>query len=130
MSNYKKNNNYGNNRSQSQKPKKHSGAKMSKYYPTTGINKGLEQTIVNAWRLSRSGELIKVTAVTTNKSAKGEKGWCGHVAVTFVNTVTGSKNFYWGTMHLATGKTVVNDLGIVINPKASNGGYCGTFSKS
>ena len=32
--------------------------------------------------------------------------------------------------HMATGKVVIDDLSLVINPKAPNGGYCGTFIKS
>lgn len=124
----KRNGNYNNN--YQQKPKKHSGAKHTKYFPTTGVNKGFEQNIVNAWKLSKNKELIKVTAVTTSKSKESEKGWFGSVAVTFVNTVTGAKFFYWGTMQKSTGKVIVQDLALVINPKAPNGGYCGTFVKS
>lgn len=118
-----------NNNQKSGQPKKHSGAKLSTYFTKEGKNKGLEQRIVNAWRLSRTGELIKVTCQTTGKSSLSDKGWYGSIACTFINTVTGAKFFYWGTMHKATGKTVIADVGIVVNPKAPNGGYCGTFSR-
>jgi hypothetical protein len=30
-------------------------------------------------------------------------------------------------MHKATGKVVIDKLAVVLNPKAKNGGYCGTY---
>ncbi|MPL56022.1 hypothetical protein SDC9_01504 [bioreactor metagenome] len=106
---------------------KHSGAVMTRYYPKSGANKDKEQTIVNGWRLSRNKELIKITAVTTEKTSLSEKGWYSNVAVTFINTVTGAKYLHWGTMQKSTGKVVVSDMAFVMNPKAKNGGYAGTF---
>ena len=106
---------------------KHSGAVMTRYYPKSGANKDKEQTIVNGWRLSRSKELIKITAVTTEKTSLSDKGWYSNVAVTFINTVTGAKYLHWGTMQKSTGKVVVSDMAFVMNPKAKNGGYAGTF---
>ena len=106
---------------------KHSGAVMTRYYPKSGANKDKEQTIVNGWRLSRNKELIKITAVTTEKTSLSDKGWYSNVAVTFINTVTGAKYLHWGTMQKSTGKVVVSDMAFVMNPKAKNGGYAGTF---
>ena len=31
---------------------------------------------------------------------------------------------------VTTGKVIIKSMGIVMNPKAPNGGYCGTFKKS
>lgn len=106
---------------------KHSGAKLTRYFPKTGANAGVEQYLVTGWRLSRNKELISVRCVTTSKSKLSEKGWYGSVACTFTNTVTGETNFHWGTMHKATGKVVIDKLAVVLNPKAKNGGYCGTY---
>lgn len=114
--------NAGNNRPR----KKRSGAKVSKYYPESGVNKGVEQYIVNAWRVTNK-QLIKITAVTTYKSKLSDKGWIGSVAVTFVNTKTGQKTFHWGTMQKSTGKVIISETSMVLNPKARNGGYAGTF---
>lgn len=107
--------------------RKHSGAKLTRYFPKTGANAGVEQYLVTGWRLSRNKELISVRCVTTSKSKLSEKGWYGSVACTFTNTVTGETNFHWGTMHKATGKVVIDKLAVVLNPKAKNGGYCGTY---
>lgn len=110
-------------------PRKRSGAKMSKYTPTQGANKGQQQIIVNGWRKNRQG-FTKFTAVTTKFSKDGGKGWIGSIFVTVTNVSTGQESKYWGTMQSSTGKVVIDALGIVMNPKAPNGGYCGTFSKN
>lgn len=106
--------------------RKHSGATMSRYTPKDGPNKGSEQTIVNGWKLANK-QLISISCVTTKKSEPTDKGWAGHIACEVVNKATGQKSFYWGTMEIKTGKTVIKDLGLVLNPRARNGGYCGTF---
>lgn len=114
---------------QQNKPTKHSGAKLTKYFPETGENKGVEQFLVTGWRLSQ-GELISIKAVTTSKSKLSDKGWFGSVAVVFTNTKTGVEAFHWGMMQKSTGKVVVNEMAFVMNPKANNGGYAGTFLQS
>lgn len=107
--------------------RKHSGAKLTKYTPTQGDNKGREQYLVTGWRLNRNRELISVKCVTTSKSKLSDKGWIGSIACTFTNTTTGETNFHWGTMLKSTGKVVIDKLAVVLNPKAKNGGYCGTY---
>ena len=133
MANYQKNNNYNNNSQKqnnynsNQKPSvKHSGAKHTKYYPKTGPNAGVEQHLTSAWRLSNR-ELISIRCLTTSKSKLSDKGWFGSVAVTMTNTKTGATSFHWGTMQENTGKVVIDSMAMVINPKAKNGGYAGTF---
>lgn len=108
---------------------KHSGAKHTTYTPESGNNKGQKQYLTTGWRLANR-DLISIKAVTTAKSKLSDKGWFGSVAVTFTNTKTGEQNFHWGTMHKSTGKVVVNALSFVMNPKAKNGGYAGTFIES
>ena len=105
---------------------KHSGAKHTKYFPKTGPNAGVEQHLTSGWRLSK-GELISIRCVTTSKSKLGDKGWFGSVAVTMTNTKTGANSFHWGTMEEKTGKVVIDSMAMVVNPKAKNGGYAGTF---
>lgn len=109
---------------------KHSGAKTTKYFPKTGPNAGFEMHLTTGWRLSGK-ELISIKAVTTSKSKLSEKsGWYGSVAVTMTNTKTGVVAFHWGTMQASTGKVVVDSLAFVMNPKAKNGGYSGTYIQS
>lgn len=127
---YKNQKNYSNNnQNNNAKPKKHSGAKKTTYFPKTGPNSGVEQFLTTGWRLNRNGELIAVKCVTTEKSKLSDKGWFGSVACTFTNTTTGASHFHWGTMHKSTGKVVVDKLAVVLNPKAPSGGYCGTYIK-
>jgi hypothetical protein len=123
--------NYGNQGyNQPQKPTvKHSGAKHTTYFPTTGPNKGVEQHLTTGWRLSK-GELIAIKCVTTQKSNLSEKGWFGSIACTMTNTKTGVQSFHWGTMEKKTGKVVIDAMAFVINPKAKNGGYAGTFLRN
>lgn len=136
MANYGNRNNYGKRSgnsygnysgSRAAAPvKKHSGAKFKKYFPTSGPNKGVEQKLVTGWRLANR-QLISFHCVTTSKSKLSDKGWIGSVACSVTNTATGQKSFYWGTMQAATGKVVIGDLALVLNPKGGKGGYCGTF---
>jgi len=124
--NYGSNNNYNGGNNSRQEYKKHSGAKLTKYIPTSGDNSGQEMHLVTGWRLSNR-ELISIKATTTSKSKLSDKGWFGSIAVTFTNTKTGESNFHWGTMEKKTGKVVVDKLAFVMNPKAKNGGYAGTY---
>jgi len=121
---------YAKNNNKSNETVKHSGAKLTKYFPKTGANAGVEQFLTTGWRLTRNKELIAVKCVTTSKSKLSDKGWYGSVACTFTNTVTGVVAFHWGTMEKSTGKVVVDSMAIVVNPKGGKGGYCGTYIKS
>lgn len=113
-------NNY--QRSKSSKGGKKSGAKFTRY-----INgKGQEMYLTTGWKLSKNG-LISIKATTTKDSKESDKGWFGSVAVTFVNVQTGESNFHWGTMEKKTGKVVIDRMAMVINPRAKNGGYAGTY---
>lgn len=121
------NQNYNNNNNQQKV--KHSGAKNTTYTPLSGPNKGVEQHLTTGWRLSK-GELIAIKCVTTSKSNLSDKGWFGSVACTFTNTKTGVQSFHWGTMQKNGGKVVIDGMAFVINPRAKNGGYAGTFLRS
>ncbi|QKJ63831.1 hypothetical protein [Flavobacterium sp. M31R6] len=125
MANYKKKT-YSNNSSDKKDYKKHSGAKNTRYTPKTGANAGVEQHLTTGWRLAGK-DLISFSCVTTSKSVLSEKGWYGSVGCSVVNTKTGAKQFYWGMMEKKTGKVVIAEMALVLNPKAKNGGYCGTF---
>lgn len=126
---YNNNNNSNNNYNPSQAIVKHSGAKTTTYFPKTGPNAGVEQFLTTGWRLSK-GELISIKCVTTEKSKLSEKNWFGSVACTMTNTKTGVVAFHWGTMEKKSGKVVIDSMAFVINPKAKNGGYAGTFLRS
>ncbi|UBB90221.1 hypothetical protein J4771_02370 [Candidatus Kaistella beijingensis] len=123
-------NNWNNSTNSSRSKVKHSGAKFTKYINSNGE----EKYLTTGWRLNRNKELISIKAITTKNTSKDtvnkdgeDKGWFGSIAVTFTNTVTGEVNFHWGTMERKTGKVVVDSMAFVMNPRAKNGGYAGTF---
>jgi hypothetical protein len=107
---------------QSKEYKKHSGAKYTLYQNKEGV----QQYLTTGWRLNNK-QLLSYKAVTTKKSILSEKGWFGSVWLTITNKITGEVNSAWGTMEKSSGKVVVDDLALVMNPRAKNGGYCGTF---
>lgn len=117
-----------NSNNNSQQVRKSSGAKLAIYTPVKGKNSGQKQYLVSAWRLQK-GTLISIKAVTTSKSQESEKGWFGSVAVSFTDSKTGASHFHWGMMQKTTGKVVIQTLGVVLNPKAPNGGYAGSYLK-
>ena len=130
MAQNRKSYNYNNQNYNNNKQKvKHSGAKYTTYTLVSGPNKGVEQHLTTGWRLAK-GELIAIKCVTTTKSNLSHKGWFGSVACTFTNTKTGVQSFHWGTMQKSGGKVVIDSMAFVINPRAKNGGYAGTFIRS
>lgn len=128
-SGYGRNNSGGGRSGAASQGKKRSGAMTTTYVPKTGPNKDNTQYFTRGWRATRDG-LIVVKCVTTEKSKLSDKGWFGSVSCDVVNTKTGETNFHWGTMEKKTGKVVIDKLGWVINPKARNKGYCGTYINS
>ena len=110
--------------------RKASGAGHTVYQPKSGPNAGNNQYLTHGWRKQKNGgDFIAVKCLTTSKSKVTDKGWMGHIACTFTNQQTGETNFHWGCMQKSTGKVVISSLMVVVNPKAPNGGYCGTFKK-
>lgn len=105
-----------------------SGATSTKYVPKSGSNKGLDQYVTNGWMVSNK-QFIQISCVTTKNTQLSEKGWYGNVACTVTNKTAMTESLFWGTMQKSTGKVVINDLNLVLNPKAPNGGYTGTYLK-
>jgi len=113
---------------------KKSGAKHSKYFPTKGDNKGIEQHIVNGWQIVK-GDLIKWTCQTTRKTNSGKKkdspnskNWLSSVRCERFNTVTCDSKIFWGIMNKNTGTVIMSDIGYTLKPTANNGGYCGRIT--
>lgn len=113
-----------------QQPRKKSGAKCKHFTITKGPNAGVPRICTSGWNVSRKGGLNTFLCTTTNKSQDAGKGWVGSVRCEVTNKATHQMRVLWGTMQVSTGKVVIPDLGIVINPKAPNGGYCGKFTTS
>jgi hypothetical protein len=108
------------------KVSKKSGSTHRTYVPTKGANKGKTQLITNGWFIANKN-LMNVTCVTSKFSKLGDKGWIGSVSCEVVNTVTGEVHNHWGSMQKSTGKVVIDKMNMVVNPKAANGGYCGSY---
>ena len=124
MVNYKRNNmskgnSYPNSNSQPQM-KKHSGCKR-------GVSKKDGSPYTQGWNYSRAHGLVSFLAVCTKgthetTSATGRK-WLNvmvKVQKKFQNDV-----LFSGLMDALTGKVIINDQNLVMNPSAPNGGYCG-----
>jgi|GEM_PF-6376605 len=117
--NSRSNNNYGGQRPQ----KKHSGAK-------TGTTKKGEK-YTTGWNKSRGAGFVTFLCVTTSKSVSSEsksgRKWVSvMVKVRKQMTPETTTN---GLMDVQTGMVTIDSMGIVLNPKAPNGGYCGKFGK-
>lgn len=120
--NYRNNNNYSNKQqSNNNVPKKHSGAK-------SGMTK-TGKMYVQGWNVSKSNGMVSIIAgptknTDTHKSKSG-RTWCNWMAKV---TPKMAVPFLVSCLYdESTGKVIINDLGIVMNPKAPHGGYCGKF---
>lgn len=106
--------------------RKHSGAQAGRFNSKT-LGDGVPYVI--AWNYSKRYGMVKFIAAPTKKtkrvSSHSGKEWDNWV----VKVQIGWHQPYLtgGLYEVATGRVIVKDLGIVINPKAPNGGYCGTF---
>ena len=123
MANYKKNNSnnrYSNGNTNNNMQKKHSGCK-------TGVSRKDGSPYTQGWNYSRSHGLVSFLAVCTKgtheTTSKTGRKWLNvmvKVQKKFQNDV-----LFSGLMDVMTGKVIINDQNIVMNPKAPNGGYCG-----
>lgn len=81
------------------------------------------------WNASRKHGLVKFLCVPYKKSKQSESAngrqWLN--VMVKVEKQMAPEFITSGMMDLVSGKVTVQSLGIVINPKAPNGGYCGRF---
>ncbi len=103
--------------------KKHSGAKH-------GSDKN-GQVYTSGWNYSKRHGLVTFLCVPYKKSkrvtsARGIE-WI-NVMVKIKKTMSANQ-IVSGMMDFHSGRVIIKDLGLVINPKAPNGGYCGTYNK-
>lgn len=109
--------------------KKHTGAKHKRVTIRKGDNAGVERLITIGWNYTRSHGLITFFARTTNKStvtkSKSEREWISSIAVTVTDKFK-HQSTAWGLMERATGKVIISDLGIVINPSKN---FCGGIGR-
>jgi hypothetical protein len=67
-----------------------------------------------------------------SKSVTYESGkvWITSIACTVTNKQVMTKQLYWGLMEKSTGKVIIQDLGIVLNPKGGKGGVVAEIGKN
>ncbi len=112
--------------------KKHSGAKISRI--TKGQN--TDSDCIVAWNYSKARGLVKLlitpykgTKRVDSKPGKLWENWM--VKVTISRTLSESITSAMVEVNSGGGiiKATIQQFGWVVNPKAPNGGYCGTFTK-
>lgn len=84
----------------------------------------------NGWKASKRFGLVKFSAFTTKKTDSIQSGsgrsWLTNILVK-VQKEFEKEQLFSGLMDPNTGKVVIKDLGMVMNPKAPNGGYIGRY---
>ena len=94
---------------------------------------GRDYKITWGWNVSKGGGLVSYLAKNYAKShmveSKNGRKWLTVIVVATLARTKDTK-IKPGLMDLQTGKVIVKDWKLVINPKAPNGGYCGTFMQS
>lgn len=116
-------NNYNNNNYANNRPSKKSGAKF-------GTDKH-GNPYVRGWNASKQNGLVafiaapnKNTRVHTSKSGREWENW-----TIKVSPKMGKPYLVNCLFDVMTKKVIVKEMGIVLNPNAPNGGYCGRFSR-
>lgn len=107
--------------------KKHSGAKESMI--KIGENKG--KSCITAWNYSKRFGL-RTFLVTSYKNSKFITSKKGREWQTMMVTIKSSgqiPQIASAFLDVMTNKVYIPDMKMVINPKAPNGGYCGTFER-
>ena len=115
-----KGNSYQNSSNNSSFQKKHSGCK-------TGITRTDGSPFTQGWNYSRAHGLVSFLAVVTKKThtvtSKTGRQWLN--VMVKVQKKLQKDVLFSGLMDVQTGKVIISDQNIVMNPKAPNGGYCG-----
>jgi hypothetical protein len=119
-------NNGGNNGGQ-MPIKKHSGAKMG--INQRGTQKGKQHIVF--WNYSRQRGLISGIATPYKGTKEVKSKTSGRIWQNWMVSLQNKKTFQsWTTSGLfspESGRLIIDSLGWVVNPKAKNGGYAGTF---
>jgi hypothetical protein len=112
-----------------QQRKKHSGA-VSGVSKKDGLLGSKQIPFVRGWNYSKAHGLVsffaapygKTSAHKSKTSGKMWENWMVKVSPKMAKPFIVS-----GLYDQMSGKVIINELGMVLNPKAPNGGYCGKF---
>ncbi|WP_447642439.1 MULTISPECIES: hypothetical protein [Chitinophagaceae] len=115
------NRNYNNRGGNSRPQRKKSGAKA-------GVGKN-GKPYVQGWNASRQNGMVSFLCVPTSNTgqhtSRTGRNWENWMVV--VQPRMGASFLKSCLYDPSTGKCIISDMGIVLNPKAPNGGYCGRF---
>jgi hypothetical protein len=104
-------------------PRKHSGAKF-KSRDKNG------NPCTTGWNKSKFAGFVKFLCVVTDASKSGETQYGKWISVMVkVQRQMDKELIVSGMMNPDTGRVNIQSMGIVINPQAPNGGYCGKKGK-
>ncbi len=110
-----------NNNNNNQAPKKHSGCS---HKPDKNGN-----PCTTGWNWSRRHGMMTFLCVVTKKSDVHKSGsgkeWINVMVIVSKEKEVEQKTN--GLMDKASGKVIIDTMGMVLNPRAKNGGYCGRF---
>lgn len=102
-----------------------------------GISKKTGKQYISAWKKTKSAffSIIasrrektkegKETAIFKTDTGKIWESW----SISILNKSTLDKKIYNGLFDQVSQKLIIKELGWVLNPKAPNGGYVGSFKK-
>ena len=127
-----KNNNYKKQNNSSEKTVKHSGATMHSSFTDKVTGEIVAQNFITAWNYAPSRGMMSIIASpridASKRKTKNElyENW----AVKIFNKRTLQTTWTNGLFHRVKGIIILKDMQLVINPRAKNGGYFGTFVKS
>jgi len=88
--------------------------------------------VVVAWKATKMGMLsilVGTTKYTKAVTSQNGRTWLTGCSVSIKNGLSGVSSFHFGMMDKATGKTIVKDLGWVINPQGGLGGVVAQIGK-
>ncbi len=119
---------------------KKSGCKTGRYTnkeytnkETGEIVKAEDKPYTQGWKASKGIGIISIFCAPTSKSrvVRSENGvdWITSIACTITNKKLMTKTLSWGLMDKRTGKVIIQDLGIVLNPKGGKGGVVAEIGK-
>lgn len=115
-------------RNNNQSRKKRSGSKSGQYKNNGKTFRSEFVPWVNGWFI-RAKQLVKVLCTpykgTTKGTSKTGKQWETWIAK--VTPSIGAPYLQPCMYYPQTGKVVISSMGLTVNPKAPNGGYCGRY---
>ncbi|MDI5888736.1 hypothetical protein [Flavobacterium yafengii] len=112
--------------------KKHSGCVLHTNFADKVTGEIVNADFLTAWNYSKSRGMLKIIASPRKDKDKRKtanpkfENWA--VKVFFARTL--ETKWYNGFFDVTKKKLTIKDMEFVLNPKAKNGGYCGTFLKS